>query len=74
MEMAENFIWIVMMAIMKMETAVHLTVKLSLSIDASMEVRYQNPTVSMPLIFLLSYCSIRFIGFREVMQVSLYLS
>ena len=67
-------IWDVMMGMMKMAMAAHLYVRLSPSLGVSMEVRYRNPTVSIPLLILSSYSSIRSIRLREAMQVFSYLS
>ena len=64
----------VMMAIMKMEMAAHLAVKLKHSSGVSMEVRHPNQTVSMLLITPLRYSSIRSIGLKAVMQELSYLS
>ena len=63
-----------MMAIMKMEMAAHLAVKLKHSSGVSMEVRHPNQTVSMLLITPLRYSSIRSIGLKAVMQELSYLS
>ena len=60
-----------MMATMKTGTAAHQPVKLKHCLGASMGALCQNPTVSMLLIILSSYFSIKYTSFKGVMKVFL---